>query len=355
MKRFLVLTLMMLLGMSLMAADVTFSGQSQFEWFQDFGPEYQYNADAELVATVVVDDYNTAKIDFQFDQDAPAALELDRGYFETALGKFMGTEEMGVDVTLTWGYQEYDDPSYAQITEWENTDVWEAKFLEWGMGIDVGIMDVVNIEVAAAPEPGAYDLMFGAYGGMDPIHVSLYYDRDGNADLADGLIGAAVKVGAIDIAPGMFALTAAVNGAYYMSEDIDASDDDVATTKIAFGAAIATDIMDMLYVDVGLIGVDDAPLSILDFAVGGHYMEMVGADIGVGMILDDQWAPNTFDIADLSVWVMVGEAKLRVGYVYRDKDNPVGIHNALKAPSDGDYNAATSESGVVYFSGTLDF
>jgi hypothetical protein len=70
---------MMLLGMSLMAADVTFSGQSQFEWFQDFGPEYQYNADAELVATVVVDDYNTAKIDFQFDQDAPAALELDPG------------------------------------------------------------------------------------------------------------------------------------------------------------------------------------------------------------------------------------------------------------------------------------
>jgi hypothetical protein len=355
---------MMLLGMSLMAADVTFSGQSQFEWLQDFGPEYNFNADAELVATAVFDEMNTAVIDIQYDQNlAPLVLlELDRAYFTTALGKFMGTEEMGVDVTVTWGFNEYDDPSYGQITEWENTDVWEAKFLQWGMGIDVGIMDVVNIEFATDPDPAGSDqMMFGAYGGMNPVWVSLYYDRNGQRKLNDGIIGAAVKVGAIDIMPGMFALTAAVNGYYAMSEDIEASDDSLLTTKIEFGAAIATDIMDMLYLDVGMRGEDDSPFKLVDLAVGGNYMDTVGADIGVGMVLDEDAAPNTFDVADLSVWVMVGEdpseggAKFRLGYLYRDKDNPTTHRNGLKAPADGQYNPATSESGVVYLSGTLDF
>jgi hypothetical protein len=358
MKKFLVLTLMMLLGMSLMAADVTTSGQVQFEWFQDFGNEYQFNADAELVATAVVDDYNTAKIDIQFDQGGTTgsdAIELDRAYFETALGKFMGTEEMGVDVELTWGFQEYDDESYGQITEWENKDVWEAKFLDWGMGIDVGIMDAVHIEFATAPMPGIYEMMFGAYGGMDPVWVQVYFSRNGNADIADGFVGAAVKVGEVAIMPGMFALTAAVNGAYSLNDEIDASDDDFTTLKYAWGAAIATAIMDMLYLDVGVRGVDDSMLWALDVAAGGSYMDMVGADLGAGFILDTEVADNTFDIADVSVWCMVGDAKLRVGYVYRDKDNPVGNYLALKAPADAIYNPVTSESGVVYLSGTLDF
>ena len=84
-------------------------------------------------------------------------------------------------------------------------------------------------------------------------------------------------------------------------------------------------------------------------------MDMVGVDAGAGLVLDTDVADNTFDVADVSVWGMVGAAKFRLGYVYRDKDNPLGNYNALKAPSDGDYNAATSESGVVYLSGTLDF
>jgi hypothetical protein len=358
MKKFLVLTLMLLLGMSVMASDVTISGETLFEWFGDFGAEYQYNGDVELVVKAVVDDYNTANVDFDYAQDAtgsPSMITLDRGYFVTAIGKYAGVEEMGVTIDLTWGYNEFDDESYAQIDEYEMADIWEAKYEAWGVGVDVGVMDIVHFEFTSAPMPGVNQTTFGVYGGMDPVWVQVYYDRDGNVDLADGSVGLTALFG-MDVMPGMFAIKVQGSFVYSLNADIDAADDVFATQKYAWSAAVATDIMEMAYVDVSVAGVDDSMFAFLWFNLGAHYQGMVGLDVGVGTVLDDAILPEMLDEIEASVWTKVGAAKFRVGYLkHADQQGAANYYKGVYAPSDGDYNYVAAESGVIFFSGDLDY
>jgi hypothetical protein len=350
-----------------MASDVTISGETLFEWFGDFGAEYQYNADAELVVKAVVDDYNTANVDFDYAQDAmgtASMITLDRGYFVTAVGKYAGVEEMGVTIDLTWGYNEFDNESYAQITVYEIADIWEAKYEAWGVGVDVGVMDMVHFEFTSAPMPGINQTTFGAYGGMDPVWVEVYYDRNGSADLAKGDIGFTALFG-MDVMPGTFAFEVQASFAYNMDEDVDADDDIYMNVgsydKYGWSAAVATTIMEMAYVDVGVIGVDDSMFMLLFFNLGASYQDMVGVDVGVGMILDDEILPEMLDEIEASVWTKVGAAKFRLGYLFHADQGdilgvPVGnVYKGVYVPSDGDYDYTAAESGVIFFSGELDY
>jgi len=357
MKKILVLTMMVLLAcsMSVMASDVTISGETLFEWFGDFDSEYQFNGDVELVVKAVVDDYNTANVDFDVDQSDNSVV-LDRGYFTTALGKYLGLGEMGVTITVDWGWNEFDDPSYGQITHYELEDIWEAKFEYWGVGIDVGIMDIIHIEFAGAPEPGAGEMFFGAYtgGAAEPVMAQVYFYDEGN-ELAKGNVGLAVAFG-MDVMPGMFAFEAAANFAYDMDEDIEADDNNLLTQKYAWSFAVATDIMEMAYFDAAVWGWDDSMLAGLFFNVGAAYMDMVGADIGVGMILDEDVLPEAFDELEASVWTKVGAAKFRFGYLlHADQKGAANFYTGVYAPSDGDYNYMAAENGVVFISGELDY
>ena len=364
MKKILVLTMMVLLvtSMSVMASDLTISGENLFEWFGDLATEYQYNGDAELVVKAVVDDYNTGNLDIDYAQDATGTasmITLDRGYFTTALGKYVGLEEMGVTIELTWGYNEFDDPSYAQIDGYELADIWEAKYEDWGVGVDVGIMDVVHVEITSAPMPGANETTFGLYGGMDPVWVSVYYDRGGDVDLANGNIGFTALFG-MDVMPGMFAFKVQGSFLYEMNADVEADDSLYTTIKYAWSAAVATDIMEMAYVDVSVAGTDDSMFAFLWFNVGAAYMDMVGADIGVGMTLDDEMFPDVLDEFEASVWTKVGAAKFRFGYLMHAKQydvagTPTNYYKGVYAPSDGDYDPTVAENGVIFISGDLDW
>ena len=395
MKKILVLTMMVLLAcsMSVMASDITITGETLFEWFGDFSDTYGWNGDAEIDVKAALDEFTTAEVkieyvqggasgsisetipagafgggipttDVPFDADVPilaeagpSYIELNRGYFTTAVGKYAGLEEMGVTITLDWGYYEFDDPSYGQITAYAIEDVWEAKSEDWAVGVDVGIMDIVHVEFASAPQPGQNQTMFGVYGGMDPVWVSVYYDRNGSIDLAKGLVGATALAG-MDIMPGMFAFKAAVNFAYYMDEDIDSADDDLSTQKYWLSGAIHTDIMDMAYVDVAFIGQDDSIFEYLFFALGAGYMDMVGVDVGIGLILDEDACEELFDEFDAAIWTKVGMAKFRVGYImhtdqklygnfYQGLDKNLAMNIA--------YDPAVAENGVIYFGGEVDY
>jgi hypothetical protein len=368
MKKFLVLTLMLLLGMSVMASDVTISGETLFEWFQDFEAEYQYNADAELVVKAVVDDYNTANVDFDYAQDAAGTasmITLDRAYFVTAIGKYAGLEEMGVTIDLTWGYNEYDNESYAQITQYEIEDIWEAKYEEWGFGVDVGVMDMVHFEVTMAPQPnnnngenGALETTIGAYGGMDPVWVEVYYDRGGGG-FEQGDIGFTALFG-MDVMPGMFAFKVQASFAYNLDEEVEADDGLYANfgsyDKYGWSAAVATDIMEMAYVDVGVIGVDDSMFMLLFFNAGIGYMDMVGVDLGVGIVLDDELVEEAIDEIEASVWTKVGAAKFRIGFErHADQKGGPNVYKGVYTPSDGDYDYTGVENGVIFISGELDY
>jgi hypothetical protein len=150
MKKILVLTTMVLLvcSMSVVAQDnITISGETLYEFYHDLDSEYGWNGDAEIMVQAVVDDYNTANVKIEYvqggvsydaaalggpvisiiDEGGPSYMELNRGYFTTALGKYVGLEDMGVTITVDWGYNEFDDPSYGQITAYAIEDIWEAK------------------------------------------------------------------------------------------------------------------------------------------------------------------------------------------------------------------------------------
>jgi hypothetical protein len=353
MKKILVLTMMVLLvaSMSVMASDVTISGQVQYEWLQDFDTLYDYNGDAELVAKATVDDYNTATIDFDYAQDAgPAStsmIQLDKAYFTTAIGKYLGVEEMGVSITSTWGWYEWGAKDYAKVTGYENEQVFDDNVENWEVNFDVGIMDMVHVVAGFAPEPAVQSTMFGAYGGMDPVWVEAYYLREAESmDQAD--IGLGVNFG-MDIMPGMYAFDIGLSFRYNL--DSDAVDGDV----WALGAGLSNTIMDMIYLNVGFAGNDDSIFVLLWFEAGADYEGMIGADLGVGMIMDDTYAPETLDEIDISVWTKVGAATFRVGYIMVTEDNGVtGYYEGLNAPSDADFDP-TVASGAVYVSGTLDF
>ena len=355
MKKILVLTVMVMLvaSMSVMASDVAVSGQVQYEWAQDFDTLYDYNGDAEIVATATVDDYNTAVVDFDYAQDAGTAstsnIQLDKAYFTTAIGKYAGLEEMGVTISLIWGWQEWSDPQYAEITGYERENVFDGQVENWQFNIDIGIMDMVHIEAAMAPEPGLGASLFGVYGGMDPVWVSVYYAQEGEAiDLGD--LGLGVNFG-MDIVPGMYAFDIGV--AFRYNLDSDAFDGD----QWGLGVGITNTIMEMVYVNLGIKGNDDTILNQLWVELGADYQDMVGVDLGIGTWMHED-APDALDEIDGSVWVAVGAAKFRVGYVTVSEDNQAAgggdLYQGLNAPSDADHVASVA-AGVFYFSGTLDF
>ncbi len=355
MKKFLVLTMMVMLvaSMSVMASDVTTSGQVQFEWAQDMETLYDYNGDAEIVVTAVVDEYNTAVVDFDYAQNSPAStnvIQLDKAYFTTAIGKYAGLEDMGVTITLVWGWQEWANPRYSKGTGYENEEVWDAKAENWQFNVDIGIMDMVHIEAAMAPEPGLAEAMFGISGGVDPVWVEVYYSQDGNA-LDAGIVGIGAKFG-MDLVPGMYAFDLGLAFGYNMNSDAAPG------SEWALGVGLANTIMDLAYLNVGFSGNDDTIFNLMWFELGAGYEDMVGFDAGIGMIMAD-WAEDTIDEIDFSVWTKVGAAKFRIGYVTVSEDNVViagaqDAYKGLNAPSDADHNPVDA-AGVFYFSGTLDF
>ena len=355
MKKILVLTVMLMLvaSMSVMAADdVTITGEVHYDWLSDMDTQYAYDSDAELVITAVVDEFNTAVVDFDYAQDSPAStsnIQLDKAYFTTAIGKFAGLEDMGVTITTVWGWQEWANAEYAKITGYEEEAVWDAKAENWQVNIDVGIMDMVHIEAAFMPADDVdNELMFGAYGGVDPIHVEVYYSQEGAKELGEGIVGVGANFG-MDVMPGMFAFELGLAFGYNMLSDAPDYE------QYALGVGLATTIMEMAYLNVGFAGNDQTIFSLLWFELGAAYEDMVGADLGVGMTMDDDFFSEVMDELDVSVWVAVGKAKFRVGYVmHAEQDLGVNYYEGLNAPADAAFDPTVS-SGVVYFSGDLDF
>jgi hypothetical protein len=342
-----------------MASDVTVGGQVQYEFLTDFGTQYITNTDAELTVKAVVDDYNSAKLDWEAANDTDQ-LQIDESYFTTEWGKYLGTEEMGVTITTYWGYNEWMNAQYADITGYAKEEVWDFDSEDWQVDIDVGIMDIVHLEYAVSPGPGGAPTLFGVYGGMDPVHAEVYVITEGGDTMETADVGIAVNFG-MDIAPGMFGLEVAVSFMYDLDKDKEAADDYATGRKYLLGAAIATDIIDgMAYVNLGFNGDDENIFKIAFAELGVNYQDMVGADLGVGLTMDgDQW-DETLDQIEVFVWVKPGASKFGIGYLL-DADQtgiegaPGNYFDTIFAPDDSMYDPVVSESGVIYFSGTLDF
>jgi hypothetical protein len=363
MKRVLFLTLVALLvsSLSVMASDVTFSGETMLTFWTDMETEYLEDGDAELIVTAVVDDYNTAKLDIEAGHENVAddlrtgdALQIDEAYFTTEWGKYLGTEDMGITITTYWGYNEWMNAQTGEITEYGEEEVYDFDDENWSVNIDVGIMDVVHIEYAVSPDPADLNTIIGLYGGMDPIHAEVYFAREGE-EYDKGELGLAVAFG-MDIMPGMFGLEVAASFLYDIDSDIDVDADD-GILKYAYGVGVATDIMDgTAYVDLGVLGWDDSMLFIAFAAVGVNYEDMVGFDVGVGLTLDSDFYDEVFDELDLYVWTKAGAAKFGVGYLRHADQGAIGNYfSGLRCPDADLCDPAVVENGVVYFSGELDF
>jgi hypothetical protein len=388
MKKFLVLTLMMLLGMSLMASDVMISGETMFKFWSDLDEEYLQDGDVEVIFKADVDDYNSILIDLEATGAGPDIV-VDEGRFTTEVGKYAGLEDMGVSITVMWGYMEYENAQLASVTEYGKEEVWDFDAEDWAVNIDVGIMDTVHIEYAVSPNPADLSMIVGVYGGVDPVNVEVYYTRErqdgelNDLELADALalgipevaagvgdedFNGSIGVGAnfaMDVMPGMFGFELGANFYYALSEDIE-TDEDEPGVKYAWGVGLATDILEMAYVDIGAAGWEDAIFAIAFAALGINYQDLVGVDLGVGLTIDPDYWEEVLDEVDVSVWTQVGAAKFRIGWLmHADQSGSVAdafdgakfgnFFSGLRCPDADLCNPADIENGVVYFEGDLDY
>lgn len=388
MKRILFLTTMVLLvaSMSVMA-EITLSGQVQYEWYQDFKSVYGYNADAELQFDAMVDDFNTAVIKLEYQQgvydtgflfqvDPKAAvqgqnppagwMEINKAYIDTKIGKLFGWEESGIQLNVIWGYQEFKGQEYAKITVFEDEEVWDFAAENWGIDFVLGIMNVVYLEAAIMPSPDVKEAIAGLYTTTHPVYFEAYYTAKEASTFENGNIGFAIQYDGSDISDA-FGFKVAFGMSYALDPDIKARDDLAGTNKWLMGAGIATDIAQMFYVDVGWRGVDDIVSGVIYPGIGVNYQDFLGLDAGVSLAVDSEWFDSLLDEFDVSGWIKIGATVFRVGYAYHGYNksskfnhtgggNPYGnISKGLKCPSDCDFDPTVANNGVAYFSGTLDF
>ena len=380
MKKFLVLTIMMLLGMSLMASDITFSGETMYKFWSDLDENYFQDGDVEFIIKATVDDYNSVVVDLE--ADGAANVVVDDGYFTSEIGKYAGLEDMGVSITVNWGFFEWQNAQLASVTEYGKEEVWDFDSTDWAVNVDVGIMDTVHIEYAVSPDPADLRMIAGIYGGVDPIMIEVYYTRDAQdgsleaaAPVAASLGGSgdedfngSIGVGAnfaMDVMPGTFGFELGANFYYSLNEDYE-TDEGEPGVKYAWGVGIATDVMDMAYVDLGVAGWEDAMLAVVFAALGINYQDMVGVDAGIGLTPDTDYWEEVLDEVDISVWTKVGAAKFRIGWLMH-ADQLGGGYDAvdgakfgnffggLMCPDADECNPAETENGVIYLEGDLDY
>jgi hypothetical protein len=387
MKKILVLTLMMLLGMYVMASDVTISGETLLEFYFDYDggdSVYIQNGDVEVIVKAVVDDYNTAQVDMEAANTDNVVI--DEGFFTSEVGKYAGLEDMGVSLTVRFGYEEWMNPQIASVTAHGDDEAYDFDDEIWGFDIVLGIMDMVDVMVALGPDPAEKFLIAGVTATIDPVQAQLFYTReaqdgeievDSSAALVgvdpsgvgdpdyEGSIGAAIVFG-MDVMPGMFAFDLAASFYYSLNTDIETGDDEPGI-KYSYGVGLATDIMEMLYIDAGVRGWEDAMLAAVFIAGGIDYQGLVGVDLGLVLTLDEDWFPETFDEFDGSVWAKVGAAKFRIGFLFHGDQTGGGydlfdgatesgnFSDGLNCPDADLCTPVDAEGGVIYISGELDF
>jgi hypothetical protein len=360
MKKLIVLV-MLLMAAVLWAQDLTITGKIEYMYAQDLaaGKEFSDKPMYELKFNFDVDEFNTAYLEFEEGPMSPgfaSQASADSGYAITANGAPLPDKawfqtdigaafDLPVGLTFKFGLEEWNNKDGIKVTksEWEDF-LGEADFRTWGAQVEIMPADVATIRAQWAWNQDPKNILIGAYGTIDPVTYEVTYTNN-KQDLDQGWIEAGAEF-ATDVTSDIN-VAVALMGEYDMSDAADA-------LGIRYGLQAGAQA---LYKGMASLGL--AWRGIEDYIAGGLQVQVWAMPIAdtplelyglVGLGLDSDVYPESFDSLEISVKYSFGKAEYWIGYFYA----PAGSGGIAKeALDEGVAGLGTSDTGAIWVRGKI--
>jgi hypothetical protein len=363
MKKLIVLA-MLLMAVTLWAQDLTVGGTISYIGAWD-AKQYSDQPRYELKFNWVVDDYNTAYLEFEEGPMTPgfgtgavgangagtttadagyapgtAAPLPDKAWVMTDVGKALG---LPIGVTMKFGLEEWNNVDSIKVTktEWENF-LGERDFRTWGAQVEVMPADIITLRAQWAWNVNPQYFMVGAYGTIDPVSYEVTYFTNGKDSLDLGWIEGGVEAGQ-DVAEG-------INVSVAVMGEVDLQNKP--QYRLQAGAQVLLNSMASL--GLAWRGQEDAMAGGLQVQAWAMPLEDQPLELLVvaGLGLDDSLYPDTFDSLEAGVKYSIGKMSYYVGYYYAVE----GTGNIAKEWLDETvYGTATSDTNAIWIRGILAF
>lgn len=365
-------------------ATVSYFGVTDF----GAGKEYSDQARWELKFNWVVDDLNTAYLEFEEGTmafSAPAGLNAGRGFAPGATADFSNLGDgsvsdllvdkawwvtdvgkalkLPVGVKVKFGLEEWNNADSIKVTksEWEDF-LGERDFRTWGAQIEIVPSPMVTLRSSWAWNPDAQDDTFqnvflvGAYGTVAPISYEVTYYTNGTnaAGNPDGEFGMGWIEGGLKFVQNVSAdlvIAAALNAEYDMADNTGTVA--IPTWRVQVGAQALFAKMASL----GLAWRGQEEVTAGGLQVQGWAMPIKDKPlelyVTLGLGLDDALYPETFDSLEASLKYAFGKVAYYVGLYYAVE----GTGNIAKEWLDMDVAGAgkgtASETTAIWIRGVL--
>jgi hypothetical protein len=340
MKKLIILvSLIALLASGMAFAQVTISGQIQYEVAESFDKDQDSGAltkqdpDNTAILNIKADDFTSGWIRLRERKDDTTNtnkigkyVDYDRAYFTTNFLPAFGVKDAPVDLMGTFGLNEYT-PAFVANVEWDivkkftdGTSYGYKNVTKWGMMPKISIMKMVDVAAAFSLESETLtdfftDLVVGAPVGPGTLKGEFAYGISGTKKFDEGwmqfALAYAMKMGDIGLN----------FGAGYNMELKD-------TAISGYGVGVKAAYGTLAYGFLGLQGYmknsdanyDGELLHHVRIGVGARPVNAFGLDAGVILYTggeDTVGTDNeTFNTLDVSGVVYVGKANFRLGYLY---------------------------------------
>jgi hypothetical protein len=364
MKKLIILvSLIALLASGMAFAQVTISGQIQYEVAESFDKDIDDKAltlkdpDTQAILNIKADDFTSGWIRLRQRKEAvigidnPARwVDYDRAYFTTNFLPAFGVKDAPVDLRGTFGLNEYT-PAFVANVEWDIVKKFATKtkldnnktkidfgsygnkkIEKWGMMPKISIMKMVDVAAAFSLESETLkdfftDLVVGAPVGPGTLKGEFAYGISNTKEFDKGwmqfALAYAMKMGDIGLN----------FGAGY---NMELNDDKNANAISGYGVGVKATYGTLAYGFLGLQGYmknsdiqakyDGELLHHVRIGVGARPVNAFGLDAGVILYTGGEESvgkdSRTFNTLDVSGVVYVGKANFRLGYLYTPKNDP---------------------------------
>ena len=357
-KLIILISLIALLASGMAFAQVTISGQIQYEVAESFTKDIFPKAltlkdpDTTAILNIKADDFTSGWIRLRqrregaIGQVSPARwVEYDRAYFTTNFLPAFGVKDAPVALMGTFGLNEYT-PAFVANVEWDIVKKFFTKkkiesklasyshknITKWGMMPKISIMKMVDVAAAFSLESETLkdfftDLVVGAPVGPGTLKGEFAYGISGTKKFDEGwmqfALAYAMKMGDIGLN----------FGAGYNMELNDKVISGVGAIS-GYGVGVKAAYGTLAYGFLGLQGYmknsdanyDGELLHHVRIGVGARPVNAFGLDAGVILYTGGEESvgkdSRTFNTLDVSGVVYVGKANFRLGYLYTPKNDP---------------------------------
>jgi hypothetical protein len=360
-KLFVLVAALLLVGVIASAeSDVTFSGEVETRWMQDYtNKDFTQSPVVEVKIDAVVDDVSSLYIELEegangigfLDTDGDPAHAFDKAHFTIDLGAAFG---LPVGLTLRNGWDEYDLFDAVKVTVGEYEDIIGSDWQQYGNEVNVEVNENVAIRALWAHPFDIKGYSIGVAVTYDPVYVEVGYVEIGSAEVDEDIAQGDIEAGAefaMEVADGIN-LSAAAAVDFDLNEG-DITDPNYDESYWALGAAVAVEYNEMVTLGIAFRGEQESTANSMQVDVSAAPLEDVEVFLIAGLSLDDDAVygagSETLDSMEGSVKFMLGASTWYVGLQWI-ADGGTGI-----ASEKGDFGPEATDSTSAFVRGELKY